>query len=120
MSRLLLLLALAVATLVAAAHSGHHAQEQSAQTETGAAPAMGRPTMLVALAAAPCPGDSHEVCSCHELSCMSPAEHAVAADAPAREVLPFAPATRIARAVPAPLPAAPPVSFLPRGPPQLS
>jgi hypothetical protein len=114
MLRLLFLLAFAVAPLVAAAHGGHHAQEQGAQIESQVAPAI---TVLVA---APCPGGNHEVCSCHALSCVSPAEHPVVADVPARGVVFSAPATGIARDVCALLPAAPPVSFRPRGPPQRS
>jgi hypothetical protein len=114
MLRLLFLIAFAVAPMVAAAHGGHDAQEQGAQIEREAAP------VTTALVAAPCPGGSHEVCSCHGLSCVSPAEHAVIADAPMGEVVLIAPARRVARVVSALLPAAPPARFRPRGPPQLS
>jgi hypothetical protein len=114
MLRLLLLIALAIAPLVAAAHSGHHAQEESAPSETVAAPAI--PTLV----AAPCRGGSHEVCSCHETPCLSPAGHAAVADAPVRQIVFVAPARRLPRGVSALLPPAPPAPFRPRGPPQLS
>ena len=114
MPRLLLLLALAISPLVAAAHGGHHAREQGAQIASEAAPA------ITALVAAPCRGGNHDVCSCHALSCVSPAQHAVIADAPMGEVVLFAPARRVARIASTLLPAAPPVPFRPRGPPHFS
>src|SRR3954470_20762223 len=110
MLRLLLLVALAVAPLVASAHGGHH-EKAAAETDS-------RPSIAVS---APCaPSGGGEMCSCHNLSCLSHFHPAPVLHAPMAGCALQSVESPIASVVTGNLPPAPFVRFPPRGPPRFS
>jgi len=116
MRRVLVLLALAFAPLLAAAHEGHHAPRNDADASTPSAEANGS---IVAAAHAPsrCPGGDHEACCCNDAMCtpsfhpavIASAEYDESSLAPASPNL-LHPVASAPRAVPLP-------RYSPRGPP---
>jgi hypothetical protein len=111
MLRLLLLVALAAAPLVASAHGGHHEEKAAADTESRASIAV----------SAPCaPSGGGEMCSCHNLSCLSHFHPAALLHAPMAGCALQSLQSPIASLVGCTLPPAPFVRFPPRGPPRFS
>lgn len=119
MSRLIVLLALALAPLLAAAHEGHDAPGHDAGASKAAAKADGA---IIAIAQAPsrCPGGDHEFCCCHDATC-TPSFQPAAVDAPRvhRPMRPSGLDQLSHGSYEAPRAAAPP-RYSPRGPPEHS
>jgi len=116
-TRLLLLVALLAAPLIASAHSGHHAT-----SDPGAHTQSTKGGVVVASAAGShCPaGGGQEVCACHGLSCSTPFQPIAIAAAPLRELL-VVPATADFPHAAAPAPRSTALlRFAPRGPPLIS
>lgn len=109
MLRLLLLVVLAAAPFAASAHGGHH---EKAAAETGIRNSIA--------ASAPCAPAGGEICSCHNLSCLSHFDPAPVLQAPIARLASQPARSAVAALVACALPPAPFVRFSPRGPPVFS
>jgi hypothetical protein len=121
MLRLLVLLVLCAAPLVALAHQAHHpsGEAQSAPAERAQPPASG-PAVAAVAAASRCPGGDHQVCCCQELTCTPSFQPHAVSDALGRKLALALAAPQLApRARQAPRPVAL-ARYSPRGPPSYS
>lgn len=116
MLRLLILVVLAIAPLIAAAHGNH--QHANPPVEAAKAPALELGTVGILSAPSHCPTGSGSVCCCHGFSCTTPFDPVAAPSAAAALVLPVA-AAAVPDAQAAPR-SATFFRFSPRGPPLFS